>query len=751
MGLDALVARPIADLLPVVDARAPLRVLIASLAPGGAERIVLEWLAAERSRGRDVELAVLHPRRHALAVPQGIARRIRARESVEAFIASLAREWSAHPAPISTHLITDDVLAMLWAGGVRTVPTVHNAPQGWRNDASKWSEANVPLVIACADAVRASLASSGCRIPIVTLRHRPRVGAAAVDAEHRAAMRAKLGIGDGTFLIGAIGAIKPQKDYARAVEVLAELVRRRDCALAIFGGVLDASGLAEIDRLLGRAIALGVGGRLRLPGFISPIEPALAALDTVVNVSRYEGLSIAVQEALAAGLPVIATAVGGQAEIHHPSLCLVHGHAPAGEIAARLAVLPVRQALEAKPFERAPRAWSVSTFARARTHERIETLFVTANLNAGGAQRSLVNLACAFRAARRPIAVAVCGDTTNPSFAQRLRAAGIETFRPAPSSDPIAVAESLLAHAGERGAASLCFWNADSRVKLLVAKFAPPGLRLVDASPGDYAFGEMEAAARFGEAVAASPQAYYERLDVLVLKRRAGKHPRCRNTAFIPNGVEAMAPAPRAEVPRFLVSGRIAPSKRLEDILEAFSHARNAEPHAELHIFGTVEERHREYAATLCLSAPGVVLRGASFDHGYLREAWRAAVVIGTNQGSPNAVLEAMAAGIPVIANDSGGTRECMAGGETGWLLGEQARPGEIARAMLEAAQSPAQAAALGARAREFVRMHHSIEEMAAKYLAVLVPEPAPAHEKMAAWTPPPGSPPFCALPASSR
>ena len=750
MDLDALVARPIADLLPVVDARAPLRVLIASLAPGGAERIVLEWLAAERSRGRDVELAVLHPRRHALAVPQGIARRIRGRESVDAFIASLAREWSAHPAPVSTHLITDDVLAMLWAGGVRTVPTVHNAPQGWRNDASKWSEANVPLVIACADAVRTSLASGGCRIPIVTLRHRPRVGAAAVDAEHRAAMRAKLGIGDGTFLIGAIGAIKPQKDYARAVEVLAQLARRRDCALAIFGGVLDASGLAEIDRLLGRAIALGVGGRLRLPGFTSPIEPALAALDAVVNVSRYEGLSIAVQEALAAGLPVIATAVGGQAEIHHPSLCLVHGHAPAGEIAARLAVLPVRQALEAKPFERAPRAWSVSTFARARTHERLETLFVTANLNAGGAQRSLVNLACALRARRR-VAVAVCGDTTNPSFAQRLRAAGIETFRPAPSSDPIAVAESLLAHAGERGAASLCFWNADSRVKVLVAKFAPPGLRLVDASPGDYAFGEMEAAARFGEAVAASPQAYYERLDVLVLKRRAGKHPRCRNTAFIPNGVEAMAPAPRAEVPRFLVSGRIAPSKRLEDILEAFSHARNAEPHAELHIFGTVEERHREYAATLCLPAPGVVLRGASFDHGYLREAWRAAVVIGTNQGSPNAALEAMAAGIPVIANDSGGTRECMAGGETGWLLGEQARPGEIARAMLEAAQSPAQAAALGARAREFVRMRHSIDEMAAKYLAVLVPETAPAHEKMTAWTPPPESPPFCALPASSR
>ena len=750
MDLDALVARPIADLLPVADARAALRVLIASLAPGGAERIVLEWLAAERSRGRDVELAILHPRRHALAVPQGIARRIRARESVEAFIASLARDWRAHPAPVSTHLVADDVLAMLWAGGVRTVPTIHNAPQGWRNDASAWREANVPLVIACADSVRASLASSGCRIPIVTLRHRPRVGAAAFDAGHRAAMRAHLGIGEKTFLVGAIGAIKPQKDYARAVEVLAELARRRDCALAIVGGVLDASGLGEIDRLLGRAVALGVGARLRLPGFLAPIEPALAALDAVVNVSRYEGLSIAAQEALAAGLPVVATAVGGQGEIDHPSLCLVPGSATAGEIAAKLASAPIRNALEGRPFERAPRAWSVATFARAKTQDRLETIFVTANLNAGGAQRSLVNLACALRARHR-LAVAVCGDTTSAWFAQRLRASSIETFRAAPSSDPIAIAESLLAHAGHRGARSLCFWNADSRVKLLVAKFAPPGLRLVDASPGDDAFAEMEAASRFGEAVATSPQAYYERLDLLVLKHRAEDHPRCRRTAFIPNGVEPMAHAPLAQLPHFLVSGRIAPSKRLEDILAAFGRVRGVEAHAQLHIFGTVEPRHREYAATLWLTAPGVTLRGASFDHGHLREPWRAAVVIGTNQGSPNAVLEAMAAGIPVIANDSGGTRDCVIGGETGWLLGERAPVDEIAAAMLQAARAPELAAMLGVRAREFVRARHCLEEMAARYLAALVAEMVPAHEKMTAWTPPLESPPICVLQASSR
>ena len=55
-----LVARPIAGLLPVEDVRGPLRVVIASLVPGGAERIVIEWLAAESARGRAVELAVLY-------------------------------------------------------------------------------------------------------------------------------------------------------------------------------------------------------------------------------------------------------------------------------------------------------------------------------------------------------------------------------------------------------------------------------------------------------------------------------------------------------------------------------------------------------------------------------------------------------------------------------------------------------------------------------------------------------------------
>ena len=310
LDFDSLVARPIPGLIPVADARAPLRVVIASLAPGGAERIVVEWLAAERARGRDAELAVLHARRNALAPPQGLVVRTRSRATLEAFVRGLAAQWRGHAAPVCTHLVPDELLRLFWDAGLRTVPTVHNASPGWRNDAAGWSESNVPAAIACAESVRGELAESGCSVPIVTLRHRPRVGAAAFDPARREAIRAELRIAPDTLLIGAVGAIKAQKDYARAIEVLAAVARRRDAALVILGGVLDAAGLAELDRVMERALALRVAGRLRLPGFVAPIEPWLAACDAMVNVSRFEGLSIAVQEALAAGLPVVATAVG---------------------------------------------------------------------------------------------------------------------------------------------------------------------------------------------------------------------------------------------------------------------------------------------------------------------------------------------------------------------------------------------------------------------------------------------------------
>jgi glycosyltransferase involved in cell wall biosynthesis len=93
-------------------------------------------------------------------------------------------------------------------------------------------------------------------------------------------------------------------------------------------------------------------------------------------------------------------------------------------------------------------------------------------------------------------------------------------------------------------------------------------------------------------------------------------------------------------------------------------------------------------------------------------------------------VLEAMAASIPVIANDSGGTREHVVAGETGWLVAEDADAETLARAMLECCALPEQAAAMAERARLRVSEGAGLETMARAYLEVLAP-----HERMAPWS----------------
>jgi glycosyltransferase involved in cell wall biosynthesis len=626
---------------------------------------------------------------------------------------------------VSTHLIDDALLRLLWDAGVATIPCVHNTREGWRNDPACWPASCVPRAIACAERVRAELLESGCRVPVSTIRHVPAIHRLAGDAERRRELRAAWNVDEATLFVGVVGAFKPQKDFARAVDILAAIrARRGDAALAVLGGVLDDGHLKELDRFLGRVADLELANHVKLPGFVDPIASWYAACDVILCASRYEGLSMAAREALAAGLPVVALDVGGQSEIGHGRLTLLPAESSNDEIARSVASHAVRAELALVPIPRAPRVWSVANAWHPREGQGVATFFVTANLNAGGAQRSLVNLACAL-APRHSFRVAVCGDSTQDAFAQALRRARVDAFRPAPSVDPFALAESLLAEVQRAGARTLCFWNADPRVKLLVAKFAPATLRLVDASPGAYAFEEIEREAAFAATITSSVDAYYERLDVLVLKHHADRHPPSRAMRVIPNGIAASASrSARPGEPRFLVNGRIAPSKRLETIVDAFVqlYQQNPAPTGELHIVGQAEPRHARYASELVerASAAPVRFRGAMPGLEHLAEAFSAAVVLGTHQGCPNAVLEAMAAGIPVIANASGGTGELVRDGETGWLLPEEASARHVADAMADCAANAARAESMARRAVDHVRRDFSMEAMAARYLECL-------------------------------
>jgi glycosyltransferase involved in cell wall biosynthesis len=89
-------------------------------------------------------------------------------------------------------------------------------------------------------------------------------------------------------------------------------------------------------------------------------------------------------------------------------------------------------------------------------------------------------------------------------------------------------------------------------------------------------------------------------------------------------------------------------------------------------------------------------------------------------EGSPNVVLEAMAAGVPVVATDVGGVPELVRSGETGFVVPAR-DPRALADAMRSLMTLPVAARrTLGARARDIVEREHSLDAMRAGWFAAL-------------------------------
>lgn len=130
-------------------------------------------------------------------------------------------------------------------------------------------------------------------------------------------MRAELGISEDAFLIGSVGnPIRTNGVDGKGFDILlraAALLKARsvDCRFVIVGDLSDGRG----DELVQLRSALGLSQDVVLTGFRTDVQNVLAALDLYVLSSRSEGFSLAVVEAMAAGLPVVATKCGGPEEI----------------------------------------------------------------------------------------------------------------------------------------------------------------------------------------------------------------------------------------------------------------------------------------------------------------------------------------------------------------------------------------------------------------------------------------------------
>lgn len=119
-------------------------------------------------------------------------------------------------------------------------------------------------------------------------------------------VRAELGLPPGGLVIGAVSRLDPVKGVSVLVEALAQV---DEVYLAVIGDGPERAPLASL------AGSLGVANRIRWTGHRRDVSHCLPAFDLFVQPSLHEGLPNAVLEAMAAGLPVVATAVGGTPEV----------------------------------------------------------------------------------------------------------------------------------------------------------------------------------------------------------------------------------------------------------------------------------------------------------------------------------------------------------------------------------------------------------------------------------------------------
>lgn len=153
---------------------------------------------------------------------------------------------------------------------------------------------------------------------------RIRVIANGVDTElyaprpvEREAVRSKLGFKSDDFVIGSAGRMVPIKDLftlLRAVEMLAHKNRRVRLLLLGSGPQLTAyqKEVAASPELTGRVLFLGA---------CANVPELLVAMDVFALTSISEGMSNTLLEAMAAGLPMVATRVGGNLEVVEEGVC----------------------------------------------------------------------------------------------------------------------------------------------------------------------------------------------------------------------------------------------------------------------------------------------------------------------------------------------------------------------------------------------------------------------------------------------
>ncbi len=325
--------------------------VVENLNRGGLERVVIELAKAQHAAGHDLQVVCLYDRGglagelDAAGIP---VRAIGKRDGIDLrALWRLRRAIGRHRTQVlhSHNSIPHyyAVFASLGRRFLRIVNTRHGMgdinPSSRREWLFRQSMRRTDVAATVCEAARVRLAEISAA-PAEKLRsvpngiHVERFRVADDDA--RAALVASLGLPPGSHVIGFVGRLNWAKDLATLVRAFAIVAAQRDDVALVLVG--DGEERAALE---GQVAAAGLGERVRMLGDRGDVPALLAGFDVFAMSSISEGYSIALLEACASGLPVVATDVGGNREIVHDGSHgrLVPARDPEALAAALLALL----------------------------------------------------------------------------------------------------------------------------------------------------------------------------------------------------------------------------------------------------------------------------------------------------------------------------------------------------------------------------------------------------------------------------
>jgi glycosyltransferase involved in cell wall biosynthesis len=156
------------------------------------------------------------------------------------------------------------------------------------------------------------LSGAGVRPEKISVVHSSIAAPRATSAREVSELKMKLGVNEGERVVLAVGRLSREKGHAELVHALGRL--RREARGIEFKLIVVGEG-PERGRVEAAAESAGLSDRVVFAGHASDVRPFYALADVLALPSHSEGSPLVLLEAMAAGVPVVATAVGGVPEV----------------------------------------------------------------------------------------------------------------------------------------------------------------------------------------------------------------------------------------------------------------------------------------------------------------------------------------------------------------------------------------------------------------------------------------------------